>query len=213
AKCHHHPFEVWGQDDFYSFAAWFAQIGRKGTGLSPPISGSEEFFFAGARDSVKHPVTGEVMTPRPLFGEAPAADSVEDSREALATWLTSPQNHLFAQVMANRVWADLMGRGLVDPVDDFRGTNPASNPPLLQALGEHFRDSGFSLQELVRAIANSHVYQLSSLPNETNSGDTRSFSRHYRHRQRAEVLLDSIVQITGIPQDFQAMPPDSSSRQ
>jgi len=213
AKCHHHPFEVWGQDDFYSFAAWFAQIGRKGTGLSPPISGSEEFFFAGARGSVKHPVTGEVMTPRPLFGEAPAADSVEDSREALATWLTSPQNHLFAQVMANRVWADLMGRGLVDPVDDFRGTNPASNPPLLQALGEHFRDSGFSLQELVRAIANSHVYQLSSLPNETNSGDTRSFSRHYRHRQRAEVLLDSIVQITGIPQDFQAMPPDSSSRQ
>lgn len=213
AKCHHHPFEVWGQDDFYSFAAWFAQIGRKGTGLSPPISGSEEFFFAGARGSVKHPVTGEVMTPRPLFGEAPAADSTEDSREALAAWLTSPQNHLFAQVMANRVWADLMGRGLVDPVDDFRGTNPASNPPLLKALGEHFRDSGFSLAELVRVIANSHVYQLSSLPNDTNSADTRSFSRHYRHRQRAEVLLDSIVQITGIPQDFQAMPPDSSSRQ
>jgi hypothetical protein len=213
ARCHHHPFEVWGQDDFYSFAAWFAQIGRKGTGLSPPISGSEEFFFAGSRGSVKHPVTGEVMTPRPLFGEAPAADSTEDSREALAAWLTSPQNHLFAQVMANRVWADLMGRGLVDPVDDFRGTNPASNPPLLKALGEHFRDSGFSLAELIRVIANSHVYQLSSLPNDTNSADTRSFSRHYRHRQRAEVLLDSIVQITGIPQDFQAMPPDSSSRQ
>jgi hypothetical protein len=213
AKCHHHPFEVWGQDDFYSFSAYFAKIGRKGTGLSPPISGSEEFFFAGTRGSVKHPVTGAEMTPRPLFGEAPAADSHDDSREALAAWITSPENHLFAQVMANRVWADLMSRGLVDPVDDFRATNPPSNGPLLKALGEHFRDSGFSLTEIVRVIANSHVYQLSSLPNETNSGDTRAYSRHYRHRLRAEILLDSVSLVTGIPQEFEAMPPDSNSKQ
>ena len=213
AKCHHHPFEVWGQDDFYSFAAWFARIGRKGTGLSPPISGSEEFFFAGTRGSVTHPVTGAEMTPRPLFGQAPAPDSHPDPREALATWITSPDNHLFAQVMANRVWADLMGRGIVDPVDDFRATNPPANAPLLTALGIHFRDSEFSLTELIRTIANSHAYQLSSQPNETNSSDISGYSRHYRHRHRAEVLLDSLSLITGIPQDFPAMPPDSTSKQ
>jgi hypothetical protein len=204
---------VWGQDDFYSFAAWFARIGRKGTGLSPPISGSEEFFFAGTRGTVTHPVTGAEMTPRPLFGSAPAPDSHPDPREALAAWITSPENHLFAQVMANRVWADLMGRGIVDPVDDFRATNPPTNPPLLNSLGNHFRDSKFSLTELIRTIANSHVYQLSSRPNETNSSDISGYSRHYRHRHRAEVLLDSLSLITGIPQEFPAMPPDSTSKQ
>ena len=212
-KCHHHPFEVWGQDDFYSFAAYFSKIGRKGSGISAPISGSEELIFAGNHGSVSHPVTGEVMKPRPLFGEAPAAAEGDDQREALATWITSPQNHMFAQVMANRVWADLMTRGFVEPVDDMRATNPPTNGPLLKALGEHFRDSGFSLTELVRVIANSHVYQLSSLPNETNVSDTRNYSRHYRHRLRAEVLLDAVTQVTGVPQEFKAMPPDSSAKQ
>lgn len=213
ARCHHHPFEVWGQDDFYSFAAYFSKIGRKGTGISAPISGSEEFVFAGSGGRVTHPVTGDAMEPRPLFGEAPATTEGQDQREALATWITSPQNHLFAQVMANRVWADLMARGLVEPVDDLRATNPPSNEPLLKALGEYFRDSGFSLTELVRVIANSHVYQLSSLPNETNLADTYNYSRHYRHRLRAEVLLDAVAQVTGVPQEFSAMPPDSSARQ
>lgn len=212
-KCHHHPFEAWGQDDFYSFAAYFSRIGRKGTGISAPISGSEEFVFAGTSGSVSHPVTGEVMKPRPLFGEAPTAAEGDDQREALAAWITSPQNHMFAQVMANRVWADLMTRGLVEPVDDMRATNPPTNGPLLKALGEHFRDSGFSLTELVRVVANSHVYQLSSLPNETNVSDTRNYSRHYRHRLRAEVLLDAVTQVTGVAPDFKAMPPDSSAKQ
>ena len=212
-KCHHHPFEVWGQDDFYSFAAYFSRIGHKGTGISAPISGSEEFFFAGSQGSVSHPVTGEVMKPRPLFGEAPATAEGDDQREALAAWITSPQNHLFAQVMANRVWADLMTRGFVEPVDDMRATNPPTNGPLLKALGESFRDSGFSLTELVRVIANSHVYQLSSLPNETNISDTRNYSRHYRHRLRAEVLLDAVTQVTGVAPEFAAMPPDSSAKQ
>ncbi len=213
AKCHHHPFEVWGQDDFYSFAAYFAKIGRKGTGISAPISGSEEFVFAGKQGVVTHPVTGEQMKPRPLFGEAPSVADGQDERESLAAWVTSPKNHLFGQVMANRVWADLMSRGIVEPVDDIRATNPPTNGPLLKALGEHFRDSGFSLTELVRAIANSRVYQLSSLPNDTNVADTHNYSRHYRHRLRAEVLLDAVTQITGISQEFDATPPDSSAKQ
>lgn len=212
AKCHHHPFEVWGQDNFYSFAAYFSDIGRKGTGISAPISGSEEFVFAGSPGTITHPVTGEKLEPRPLFGEAPIVEG-QSYRESLAAWITSPDNHLFAQTMANRVWADLMSRGLVEPVDDLRATNPASNRPLLEALGNHFRDSKFSLTELVRIIANSHVYQLSSLPNETNTADTRNYSRHYRHRLRAEVLLDAMTQVTGISQDFEAMPPESSAKQ
>ncbi|MCA9058806.1 MAG: DUF1549 domain-containing protein, partial [Planctomycetaceae bacterium] len=213
AKCHHHPFEVYGQDDFYSFAAYFAKIGRKGTGVSPPISGSEEFFFAGDKGSVQHPITGAVLTPRPLFGEAPVSEDVDDPRTVLANWLTSPDNHLFRQVMANRVWADLMGRGLVEPVDDIRATNPASNTQLLETLGEYFRDNGYSLTELIRVIAASHVYQLSSLPSDRNIMDTRYYSRHYRHRLRAEVLLDGFAQISGIPQSFDAMPPESSAKQ
>lgn len=213
AKCHHHPFEVYGQEDFYSFAAYFAKLGRKGTGLSPPISGSEEFVFTAENGSVTHPLTGEEMQPRPLFGEAPDVSSVGDPREALAAWLTSPENHYFARTMANRVWADLMGIGLVEPVDDLRATNPPTNEALLGALGDHFRDSGFDLKQLIRAIMTSHVYGLSSLPNERNIVDTRNYSRHYRQRLRAEVLLDSIGQITGVPEQFEAMPPDASAKE
>jgi len=213
AKCHHHPFEVWGQEDFYSFAAYFAQVKRKGTGLSPPISGSEEMVYAGDSGNVKHPLTDEVMAPRPLFGEAPDPETVDDLREPLAEWITSPDNSFFAQTMANRVWTDLMGRGLVEPVDDLRATNPPSNPELLQALGDHFRDSGFDIKELIRVIATSQAYGLSSLPTERNVVDTRNFSRHYRQRLRAEVLLDSVCQITGVPEDFDAMPAGSSAKE
>ncbi len=213
AKCHHHPFEKWSQDDFYSFAAYFAKIGLKGTGVSPPISGSEEFFYAGSKGSVTHPVTGATMVPKPLFGEAEVTSDTKDPRDVLADWLTSPDNAMFAQVMANRVWADMMSRGLVEPVDDFRATNPASNQPLLDALGVHFRDSGFSLTELVRAITNSHVYQLSSLTNDHNAVDSRNYSRHYRHRLRAEVLLDAFADISGVDQSYEAMPPGTKAKQ
>lgn len=213
AKCHHHPFEKWGQDDFFSFAAYFGKLARKGTGLSPPISGSQEFIYAGTSGAVKHPLTGKVMQPRPLWGDEPVAEDIEDPRDALADWMTSPDNHLFAQVMANRVWADLMGRGLVEPVDDFRATNPASNQPLLTALGDHFRDSGFSLAELIRVITASHVYQLESNINQRNAADTRNYSRHYRTRLRAEVLRDAFTQVSGIEPRFAATPPGTNAKQ
>lgn len=213
AKCHHHPFEVWGQDDFYSFAAYFARIGRKGTGLSPPISGSEEIVYTASKGSVKHPLTGEVLEPRPLFGTAPEVTAEEDPRESLAAWITSEDNPYFAQVMVNRVWADLMGLGLVEPVDDLRATNPASNAPLLEALGNRFRDDGFDLKKLIRVITTSYVYGLSSIPNERNVADTRNYSRHYRLRLRAEVLLDAISQITDVDESFDAMPSGSTAKQ
>lgn len=209
AKCHHHPFEVWAQEDFYSFAAYFARIGRKGTGLSPPISGSEEMMFVSDKGSVQHPRTGETLAPRPLFGKAPAIEPREDPRRALAEWMTSDDNPYFAQVIANRVWADLMGRGIVEPVDDLRATNPPTNAPLLEALADDFRKSGYDLKALIRRIMNSYVYGLSSLPTERNTVDTRNYSRYYRQRLRAEVLLDAVSDITGVPEEFSAMPPGS----
>lgn len=218
AKCHHHPFEVYGQDDFYSFAAYFAKVGRKGTGISAPISGSEEFVFAGGKGEVKHPLTDAVMSPRALYGterDNPATDvaTARDPRTVLAQWITAPENHYFAQTMANRVWADLMGVGLVEPVDDLRATNPPVNGPLLEALARDFVDHKFDIKHLIRRITLSHAYGLSSIPNERNIVDTRHYSRHYRQRLRAEVLLDSISQITNQPESFDAMPPGSLAKE
>ena len=213
AKCHHHPFEVWGQDDFYSFAAYFAKVGRKGTGLSPPISGSEEFVYVSTKGDVKHPLTNEVMEPRPLFGTAPPIVDGADPRKSLVTWMTSPENEFFAKVQANRIWADLMGRGIVEPVDDLRATNPPTNGPLLDELARDFVAHKFDNKHLIRRIANSYAYELSSIPNETNAIDTMNYSRYYRRRLRAEVLLDSVIQITGQSEDFDALPPDSSAKE
>jgi len=213
ARCHHHPFEVWSQDDFYSMAAFFARIGRKGTGISPPISGSEEVIYTAAKGEVKHPVNGKVLAPRPLFGKAPAIDEERDPRQALADWIVSSDNPYFARVIVNRVWADLMGRGLVEPVDDLRATNPPSNGPLLDALAADFRKQGYDLKKLIRTIMTAHAYGLSALPKERNTGDLRNYSRHYRQRLRAEVLLDAVSDITGIPETFTAMPANSRAMQ
>jgi hypothetical protein len=213
AKCHHHPFEKWGQEDFYSFAAYFARVQRKGAGISPPISGGEEMVMSGKKGSVEHPLTGETMTPRPLFGEAPIADERGDLREPLAAWIASDQNEYFARVQVNRVWADLMGRGIVDPVDDLRTTNPPTNEPLLAALAAEFRAQKFDLKKLIRTITTSYVYALSSLPHERNAADTRNYSRHYRERLRAEVLANAVDDITGVPTEYEAMPPRSRANQ
>ena len=205
AKCHHHPFESWGQEQFYEFAAYFARVGRKGTGLSPPISGSEEIVFTAKSGSVEHPLTGKVLPPKPLFGSAPADDDPDaDPRETLARWMTAPENRYFPKVMAN-----LMGRGIVDPVDDIRATNPPSNGPLLEALADEFRTHGYDLKHLIRTIMNSTVYGLGSEPNDRNIADTRNFSRYYRQRLRAEILLDAVSDVTDIPDVFDAAPPRS----
>ncbi len=205
AKCHHHPFEKWSQRDFYQFAAYFAKVDRKGVGLSPPISGGEEVIFVSTKGTVKHPVTGETLEPQALFGESPTIDEGDDPRAALADWMTSKSNDYFAKVQVNRVWAALMGRGLVDPVDDIRSTNPPTNPQLLDALAQHFQANEYDVKSVLKLIVLSNVYSLSSTPTESNVADRLNYSRHYRHRLRAEVLLDAVADITETPNSFDGM--------
>jgi hypothetical protein len=208
AKCHHHPFESWGQEQFYEFAAYFARVGHKGAAIAPPIAAGEETVFLKKSGSVNHPLTGQVLPPRPLFGSAPISEDLDvDPREALADWLISSSNPYFARVIVNRTWAELMGRGIVEPVDDLRATNPPSNGPLLDALADDFVKHGYDLKHLIRTIMTSAVYGLSSDPNDRNIADTRNFSRHYRQKPRAEVLLDAVVDITGVPESLDAAPP------
>lgn len=209
ARCHHHPFERWSQSDFYAFAAHFARVGRKGAGLLPPTSGGEEMIFAADEGSLVDPCAGTEVAPRTLGSDEPTPLAGHDPREALADWMTSPDNPYFASVAVNRVWADLMGGGLVEPVDDLRATNPASNPRLLVALERDFRANGYDLRQLVRTIAGSHVYSLSSMPREPDSGDPRHEAHHARRRMRAEVLLDAVSQLTGAEEPLAAMPAGS----
>ena len=205
AKCHHHPNEKWSQDDFYQFAAFFGPLKQKGAGLSPPISAGTETFFFAPGGSVKHPVTGETMTPRPPDGPAVASDTA-DPRRALADWLTAPDNPFFARAAVNRVWAHFFGRGLVHPVDDFRASNPCVNPQLLDALAADFAAHGYDLKHLIRTILESRTYQLSPEPNDSNLADTRNFSRAYRRRLPAEVMVDAVRDATGVPDTFAALP-------
>ncbi|MEY2408719.1 MAG: hypothetical protein QOF48_1389 [Verrucomicrobiota bacterium] len=213
AKCHHHPNEKWSQNDFYQFAAFFAPVKQKGTGLSPPISGGAETFYFAPGRTVTHPVTEEVMQPRPPDGPVVALSTNSDPRLVLADWITDPRNPFFAKAAVNRVWASFFGRGFVQPVDDFRVSNPAVNEPLLDALAVDFARHGYDLKQLMRTILSSRLYQLSATPNEFNVADTRNFSRAYRRRVPAEVLLDAVNDVTGVADDFNGCPPGTRASQ
>ena len=201
AECHNHPFDRWTMDDYYGFVSLFTGIRRK--------SGAEarEFYIYNdaSAEPAKHLVDDRPMPPTVLGGEKPVPPGV-DPRAELARWLTSPSNELFARNLANRIWAHHMGAGLVEPLDDMRVSNPPTNKPLLDALARHLVKSGFNLRALVRDICTSRVYQLSSKPNATNAGDDRQFSRCRLRRLRADVLLDSIVQVTGSSRGFTDFP-------
>lgn len=212
AKCHHHPFEVWSQDDFYGFAAFFARVGHNG-GLSPPISGSEELIYNRPSGSLKHGRTGEVVEPKFLLGEPLTIPPEQDPREVLADWMVDPNNPFFAKVMANRVWSELMGRGLVEPVDDIRATNPSTNERLLEYLATEFREHDYDIKHLIATIMKSRTFQLSSTPQQRNIGDQRNFSRSYRQRLRAEPLLDAVNDILETEESFAAMPAGSRATQ
>lgn len=203
AKCHQHPFEKYSQEDYYSFAAFFARVGTKNSDEFG-LFGGEAVVLVKNSGEVRHPKTGQVLPPKPLEGE-PAAESL-DRRIPLAEWLTSPENDDFSRNIANRYVAYLLGRGLVEPVDDLRATNPATNPALLEALAEHFVQSGFDLKQLMRAIMVSRLYQLDSQPTEQNASDSKFYSHFKVKRLSAEPLLDAIDHVTGVQTKFRNLP-------
>jgi hypothetical protein len=182
AECHHHPFDRWKQSDYYGMAAYFA------TG------------------STTHPRTRKEVYAHALGTEMPTANPTGDRRLPLADWMTKPNNPFFARNLANRVWAWTLGRGLVEPVDDVRATNPPSNPELLDALAQHLVENKYDVRKLIVLITSSRVYQTSATPNATNEKDERNFSRAYFKRPDAEVLLDMICQALGAPEKFQGAP-------
>jgi Protein of unknown function (DUF1549)/Protein of unknown function (DUF1553) len=200
AQCHNHPFDRWTQDDYYGFAAFFAQIGRKGA-----EDYRETIVFNSGGGEVTHPVGGRVMAPKFLGGDTPDVKG-KDRRVVLAKWLASPQNPWFATSFANRVWAHFMGIGIVEQVDDFRVSNPASNPELLEALGKHFTDTKYNLKVLVRDICNSRTYQRTTQKNESNASDSRNFAHALVRRIKAESLLDTISAVTETKDKFQGLP-------
>lgn len=200
AQCHHHPFDRWGQHDYLGMQAFFAQVSFKGAGGS-------ESLVAGNAAATVHPRTGAAVHAHALAMAEPQADPDGDRRRALAAWMTAPENPWFARNLVNRVWAHFLGRGLVEPVDDVRLTNPPTNPDLLDALARHFVESKFDLRDLIRTITASQAYQLSSVPNASNARDEQNYSRALLKPLGAEVLLDAVCQTTGVPEKFQGLPP------
>jgi hypothetical protein len=203
AQCHHHPFEKYGQDDYYAFGAFFARIRIKGS-QEFGLFGGERVVVAASSGEVSQPRTGKRMEPKPLDGE-PATHPL-DRRIALAEWMTSPQNAQFTRSVANRYWSYLMGRGLVEPVDDMRATNPPSNVPLMNALAEHLAAVNFDLKQYLRTILSSRLYQLDSQPTSQNVGDERFYSHFPVKRLSAEVLLDAIDDAAGTQTKFKELP-------
>ncbi|XZE56898.1 DUF1549 domain-containing protein [Planctomycetaceae bacterium SH139] len=200
AQCHNHPFDRWTMDDYYGFAAFFSQIGRK-----QGEDYRETIVFNRFGGEVNHPLGGRKMDPKFLGGDAPETAG-KDRREVLADWLTQPDNPYFATSIANRVWAHFMGSGLVDPVDDIRISNPASNPELFQELGNRLAEYKFDFKRLVRDICNSQAYQRSSLSNESNQSDTRNYAFATIRRIPAESLLDCLSQVTQTKDKFRGLP-------
>lgn len=213
AKCHHHPSEKWTQEDYYQLAAFFGQMKRKGQAISAPISGEPEYWWYGGKGEVTHPVTDAVMVPKPPDGpEMPYVEG-QDPRIALTDWMSASSNPFFAKAIVNRIWSDFLGRGIVDPVDDFRVSNPPTNPALLDWLADDFTAHGYDLKHLMRTIVRSRTYQLSTQPNETNVTDTKNYSRGIKRRLAAEVLLDAVSDVTGQRDTFSGLPPNSRAVQ
>ena len=202
AQCHHHPYEKWSQDDYYGFAAFLSNVGRK-PGEQPD---EEIVFHKRGNATMQNPNTQAVLKPKPLGSDPLDLPASEDPREALAAWMTSPENPWFAKMVVNRYWKHFFSLGLVEPEDDMRVTNPASHPELLDALAADFAKSGFDLKQLVRTLTNSRTYQLSAVPNEHNLADTQNFSRYYPKRLQAEVLLDSINFVSKSGDTFKNQP-------
>ncbi len=202
AKCHNHPWEKWTQEDFYGFAAFFARVKIK----EIHDDDENEHYYA-EEGEVINPKTNKAAAPKYLDGPVEPDEQDKDVRINLAKWMTAPENPFFSRAIVNRVWKTYLGRGLVEDVDDFRATNPPTNPGLLDALAKDLSSHGYDLRHLIRTILNSRTYQLSAEPTESNRSDAINYSRYYMKRMIAEQMLDTIVEFTGIPEKFRGFPP------
>jgi hypothetical protein len=198
AKCHNHPLEKWTNDQYYSFANLFARVRAKGWGGDARNGDGARTLYVESRGDLLQPKTGRPQPPAPLDGEPLPMDDAGDRRQALARWLTAPTNPYFTRAIVNRVWANFFGLGLVEPVDDLRATNPASNEQLLAALCDFTIEHGYDLKHLMRLILLSETYARSSVPLPENKDDRRWFARAYPKRLMAEVLSDAISDVTGV---------------
>ena len=217
AKCHNHPFERWTQDDYHHMAAWFAQLKAEPDGENPgnpkqpypwQLRENALVIYSAGNGEVTHPQSGKSMAPKVLGLPAPVISPGADRRTVLAKLVTSPENPYFARATVNRIWFHMLGRGIVDPPDDFRDSNPSANDALLEALAREFIKSNYDVKHVVRLIANSRTYQLSSHANAGNQPDEKYFSHALVRRKRltAELLLDAICTATGDPEKFTGMP-------
>jgi len=202
AQCHHHPYEKWSQQDYYSFGAFFSRVGRKG-GSAP---GEDVVYHKRGVAEAVNKKNKQSVRPAGLAAKPLNLSEDDDPRLALADWMTSRDNPFFARSLANRYWKHFFNRGLVEPEDDMRETNPPTNPELLDALAAHFINSGYDLKQLVRAICRSTSYQLSAVPNQFNAIDRQNFSRYYPKRLTAEVLYDAVNAVTGSESKFDGQP-------
>jgi hypothetical protein len=201
ARCHNHPYEKWTQQQYYELAAFFARVKSK-EGDTP----EEREVFLASSGEVRHPRTGKEMVPTALDAAPMPSGYGGDRRQVLAQWLTSPENPFFGRVIVNRLWRHFMGRGLVEPVDDFRVTNPPSNPALLDWLAGDLAASGYDLKHTMRVIMRSQAYQRSSTPRRGSEGDTKYYSHYPFKRVGAEQLLDALTAATGVAEKFESLP-------
>jgi len=201
AKCHNHPFERWTQDNYYGLGAFFERVQRR-----KGARADETLVFLARRGEITQPRTGRTMKPwAPGAGEM-ALPPDADRLAAFADWLTAPQNPFFARVEVNRIWWQLLGRGIVEPIDDFRESNPPTNPELLDALAADFTKHQFDRRHILRTILNSRTYQASSRPNDFNRSDEKNFSHAQQTILTAEQLLDAVCRVTGSPERFGNLP-------
>jgi len=233
AKCHNHPYEPWTQDDYYGLSAFFHRVQRKKVPPpeEPKVEGEEkekakkkkkpgpdEYIISMSKEGeVRQPTTGQVMRPTIPGSSAPndlaKIDESVDRRETFTRWLATKENPYFSRVEVNRIWSEVMGRGIVEPIDDFRSSNPPSNAKLLDALALDFAEHDFDRRHILRTILNSRTYQASSRTNGFNRDDSKHFSHFSPHRLSAEQLLDAIGTVTGVPDRFKNQPEEMKATQ
>ena len=214
ANCHHHPYEKWTQDDYWGIAAYFGRVGKKTiptAGRQNNNQSQKQSIYTKSSGSVTNKRTQRAADMKPLDGEAITVGGDDDPRNLFVDWMVDPKNPFFAKAVSNRYWAHFFGRGIVDPLDDMRATNPPSNPELLDELAKNLIDNKYSLKALIKTIVKSRTYQLSSVPNEYNKADKQSYARYYPKRLQAEVVFDAVCNVTESPSDFPGLPKDKNA--